>query len=131
VLLRGERGDDQGEVQFKGERDSTSSHLMNWSAACHKMMEERHCFSLTIEENLMTRAYTRTDSRATIRRSLEAVTSIFRLKSGAAIGGATGGEQQMCAIRARADGRRPILPDEPSWASHHQIVEEIFDIVKT
>ncbi len=45
-------------------------------------MEGRHCFGhLTIEENLLTGAFTRRDGRAAIARDLEAIYAYFpRLK---------------------------------------------------
>jgi branched-chain amino acid transport system ATP-binding protein len=136
TLLRGERGDvTKGEVQFKGERvdQLTPNELVKRGLS--QVMEGRHCFGhLTIEENLLTGAYTRTDSRADIKASLEAVYQYFpRLKERRAsqAGYTSGGEQQMCAI-GRALMARPsmILLDEPSMGIAPQIVEEIFDIVK-
>ena len=136
TLLRGERGDvTKGEVQFKGERvdQLTPNELVRRGLS--QVMEGRHCFGhLTIEENLLTGAYTRSDSRADIRASLDAVYHYFpRLKERRAsqAGYTSGGEQQMCAI-GRALMARPsmILLDEPSMGIAPQIVEEIFDIVK-
>ncbi len=98
-------------------------------------MEGRHCFAhLTIEENLLTGAYTRSISRAELRAALESVYHYFpRLKERRAslAGYTSGGEQQMCAI-GRALMAKPsmILLDEPSMGIAPQIVGEIFDIVK-
>ena len=99
-------------------------------------MEGRHCFQhLTVEENLLTGAYTRGLGRAELKRDLERVYEYFpRLQaSGAARrpGYTSGGEQQMTAI-GRALMARPkmILLDEPSMGLAPQIVEEIFEIVK-
>ena len=136
TLLRGERGDvTKGEVQFKGERvdQLTPNELVKRGLS--QVMEGRHCFGhLTIEENLLTGAYTRTDSRAEIRASLEAVYHYFpRLQErrGSLAGYTSGGEQQMCAL-GRALMAKPtmILLDEPSMGIAPQIVEEIFGIVK-
>ena len=108
----------------------------NWFAAgCIQVMEGRHCFGhLTIEENLLTGAYTRTDGRGAVAADLEMVYNYFprlreRRKSQA--GYTSGGEQQMCAI-GRALMSRPstILLDEPSMGLAPQLVEEIFEIVK-
>ena len=82
-------------------------------------MEGRHCFEhLTVEENLMTGAYTRSDGRAAVNDDLEMVYGYFprikdRRKSQA--GYTSGGEQQMVAI-GRALMAKPsmILLDEPS-----------------
>ena len=136
TLLRGERGDvTKGEVLFKGERvdQMTPSELVRRGLS--QVMEGRHCFGhLTIEENLLTGAYTRKGSRADIRAALEGVYHYFpRLKTrrSSLAGYTSGGEQQMCAI-GRALMAKPsmILLDEPSMGIAPQIVEEIFGIVK-
>ena len=136
TLLRGERGDvTKGEVQFKGERVDhlTPNELVKRGLS--QVMEGRHCFGhLTIEENLLTGAYTRSLSRAELKESLDKVYHYFpRLKERRAsqAGYTSGGEQQMCAI-GRALMAKPsmILLDEPSMGIAPQIVEEIFGIVK-
>jgi branched-chain amino acid transport system ATP-binding protein len=136
TLLRGERGDvTKGEVQFKGERvdQLTPNELVKRGLS--QVMEGRHCFGhLTIEENLLTGAYTRSLSRAELKTSLEKVYHYFpRLKTrrGSQAGYTSGGEQQMCAI-GRALMAKPsmILLDEPSMGIAPQIVDEIFGIVK-
>lgn len=136
TLLRGERGDvTKGSVLFKGDRidQLTPSALVRRGLA--QVMEGRHCFAhLTIEENLLTGAYTRRISRAALAEALEHVYHYFpRLKQRRATqaGYTSGGEQQMCAI-GRALMAKPsmILLDEPSMGLAPQIVEEIFDIVK-
>ena len=136
TLLRNERGDvTKGEVRFKGERvdQLTPDQLVRRGLV--QVMEGRHCFGhLSVEENLLTGAFTRSDSRAEIRQSLEAVYSYFpRLKErrGSQAGYISGGEQQMCAI-GRALMAKPtmVLLDEPSMGIAPQVVEEIFTIVK-
>jgi branched-chain amino acid transport system ATP-binding protein len=135
-LLRAERGEvTKGAIRFKGERVDklTANDLVRRGAI--QVMEGRHCFGhLTIEENLLTGAFTRRDGRAAIGRDLEAIYGYFpRLKErrGALAGYASGGEQQMCAI-GRAMMSRPelILLDEPSMGLAPQVVEEIFEIVR-
>ncbi|MYN05789.1 ABC transporter ATP-binding protein [Pseudoduganella aquatica] len=136
TLLRGERGDvTKGEVQFKGERvdQLTPNELVKRGLS--QVMEGRHCFGhLTIEENLLTGAYTRNLGRAELKESLDKVYHYFpRLKERRAsqAGYTSGGEQQMCAI-GRALMAKPsmILLDEPSMGIAPQIVDEIFGIVK-
>ena len=136
TLLRGERGDvTKGEVRFRGERvdQLTPNELVKRGLS--QVMEGRHCFGhLTIEENLLTGAYTRQISRAELKQSLEKVYHYFpRLKErrSSQAGYTSGGEQQMCAI-GRALMAKPsmILLDEPSMGIAPQIVAEIFDIVK-
>jgi branched-chain amino acid transport system ATP-binding protein len=135
-LLRAERGEvTKGEIKFKGERvdRSTPNDLVRRGAI--QVMEGRHCFGhLTIEENLLTGAFTRRDGRAAIARDLEGIYNYFpRLKQRrySLAGYVSGGEQQMCAI-GRAMMARPslILLDEPSMGLAPQIVEEIFTIVR-
>jgi branched-chain amino acid transport system ATP-binding protein len=136
TLLRGERGDvTKGEVTFKGQRvdQLTPNELVKRGLS--QVMEGRHCFGhLTIEENLLTGAYTRQISRAELKASLEKVYHYFpRLKErrSSLAGYTSGGEQQMCAI-GRSLMAKPsmILLDEPSMGIAPQIVAEIFSIVK-
>jgi branched-chain amino acid transport system ATP-binding protein len=101
---------------------------------CIQVMEGRHCFAhLSVEENLLTGAYTRREGYAAIRRDLDLVYSYFpRLKErrGSTAGYISGGEQQMCAIgRALMSRPKMILLDEPSMGLAPQLVEEIFEIV--
>ena len=98
-------------------------------------MEGRRCFGhLTVEENLLTGAFTRRDGKAAVARDLEMVYGYFpRLKErrGSLAGYTSGGEQQMCAVgRALMSRPKMILLDEPSMGLAPQIVEEIFEIVK-
>ncbi|MFA9215497.1 MAG: ABC transporter ATP-binding protein [Sphingomonadaceae bacterium] len=136
TLLRGERGDvTKGEVQFKGERvdQLTPNELVKRGLS--QVMEGRHCFGhLTIEENLLTGAYTRSLSRSELKAALDKVYHYFprlRERRSSQAGYTSGGEQQMCAI-GRALMAKPsmILLDEPSMGIAPQIVEEIFGIVK-
>jgi branched-chain amino acid transport system ATP-binding protein len=137
TLLKGERGDiTKGSIEFKGERiDHLTPADLVRKGVC-QVMEGRHCFAhLSIEENLLTGAYSRKVPGAQIRQDLEMVYSYFpRLKQRRASLAAytSGGEQQMCAI-GRALMARPtmILLDEPSMGLAPQIVEEVFSIVKS
>jgi len=134
-LLRAERGDvTKGSIEYKGERIEmlTPNDLVKKGVI--QVMEGRHCFGhLTVEENLLTGAYTRRDGRAAIARDLEMVYGYFprlkeRRKSQA--GYTSGGEQQMTAIgRALMSKPETILLDEPSMGLAPQLVEEIFEIV--
>lgn len=135
-LLGAERGDvTKGNIEFKGQRidQMTPNDLVKRGVI--QVMEGRHCFGhLTIEENLLTGAYTRSISRAELKESLEKVYHYFpRLKTRrtSQAGYTSGGEQQMCAIgRALMAKPEMILLDEPSMGLAPQIVEEIFEIVK-
>ncbi len=134
-LLRAERGEvTKGTIELAGEKVQhlTANDLVK--RGCVQVMEGRHCFEhLTVEENLMTGAYTRGNS-SEVKADLELVYEYFprlkeRRKSQA--GYTSGGEQQMCAI-GRALMARPklILLDEPSMGLAPQLVEQIFEIVK-
>lgn len=135
-LLGAERGDvTKGTITFKGEdvHSLTPNELVRRGVI--QVMEGRHCFEhLTVEENLLTGAYTRKDGRKGIADDLELVYQYFpRLKERrtSQAGYTSGGEQQMLAV-GRALMARPtvILLDEPSMGLAPQLVEEIFEIVK-
>ncbi|HIB56105.1 MAG TPA: ABC transporter ATP-binding protein [Alphaproteobacteria bacterium] len=135
-LLRSERGDvTKGSIEYLGERvDQLSSNDLVKKGVI-QVMEGRHCFEhLTVEENLLTGAYTRRDGRAEIYKDLELVYDYFPLlkdRRRSQAGYTSGGEQQMTAL-GRALMARPkmILLDEPSLGLAPQLVEEIFDIVR-
>ena len=135
-LLRAERGDvTKGQILYRGARiDQLDPAALVKRGIC-QVMEGRHCFQhLTVEENLLTGAYTRGALGGGIREDLEKVYGYFpRLKERrhAQAGYTSGGEQQMTAI-GRALMARPqlILLDEPSMGLAPQLVEEIFEIVK-
>jgi branched-chain amino acid transport system ATP-binding protein len=136
-LLHAERGEvTKGVIWFDGAIVHSLSPNVLVRRGCIQVMEGRHCFGhLTIEENLLTGAFTRRDNNAGIRRDLEKVYGYFpRLKERrhAVAGYTSGGEQQMCAIgRALMSRPKMILLDEPSMGLAPQIVEEIFVIVRT
>ena len=135
-LLKGERGEvTKGSILFDGARIEKLSPAELVRRGVIQVMEGRHCFAhLTVEENLLTGAYSRRASRADIDVELEKVYSYFpRLKTrrSSQAGYTSGGEQQMTAVgRALMARPRMILLDEPSMGLAPQILEEIFDIVK-
>jgi branched-chain amino acid transport system ATP-binding protein len=135
-LLHAERGEvTKGAIVFDGERVDRLSPNDLVRRGAIQVMEGRHCFGhLTIEENLLTGAFTRRDGRAAVMHDLEAVYTTFpRLKQRrtSQAGYASGGEQQMCAIgRAMMSRPKLILLDEPSMGLAPQVVEEIFEIVR-
>jgi branched-chain amino acid transport system ATP-binding protein len=135
-LLHAERGEvTKGAISFKGERVDGLSPNDLVRRGCIQVMEGRHCFGhLTIEENLLTGAFTRRDGAKAIARDLEAIYGYFpklKQRRQSLAGYTSGGEQQMCAI-GRAMMARPemILLDEPSMGLAPQVVEEIFEIVR-
>jgi branched-chain amino acid transport system ATP-binding protein len=135
-LLRTERGEvTKGSIEFNGQRtDKLTTNDLVKMGVC-QVMEGRHCFGhLTVEENLLTGAYTRKLSRTEIKDELERVYHYFpRLKTRrtSQSGYTSGGEQQMTAV-GRALMAKPsmILLDEPSMGLAPQIVAEIFEIVR-
>ena len=136
-LLRSERGDvTKGSILYKGDRIQGLSPADLVERGVIQVMEGRHCFEhLTIEENLLTGAYTRRDGGKATVDDLDMVYDYFprlreRRKSQA--GYTSGGEQQMCAIgRALMSRPETILLDEPSMGLAPQLVEQIFEIVKS
>ena len=134
-LLQGERGEvTKGSIELRGEQIQNLSPADLVKRGVVQVMEGRHCFAhLTIEENLMTGSYTRTD-KGEIAANLEKVYNYFpRLKTRRTSQAAytSGGEQQMCAIgRALMSNPNLVLLDEPSMGLAPQIVEEVFNIVK-
>ncbi|MBH68492.1 MAG: ABC transporter ATP-binding protein [Rhodospirillaceae bacterium] len=135
-LLGTERGEvTKGSIQYESSeiQDLNPSTLVKRGVI--QVMEGRHCFEhLTVEENLLTGAYTRGRDRAGIAEDLEMVYGYFpRLKERykSLAGYISGGEQQMVAI-GRALMARPklMLLDEPSMGLAPQLVEEIFGIVE-
>jgi branched-chain amino acid transport system ATP-binding protein len=135
-LLHGERGTvNKGTIVFDGVEVHNRSPNELVRRGCIQVMEGRHCFGhLTIEENLLTGAFTRHEGKAEIAKELERVYSYFpKLKErrNSLAGYTSGGEQQMCAVgRALMSRPKMILLDEPSMGLAPQIVEEIFNIVK-
>ena len=135
-LLKSERGDvTKGTIHYQDERVDSMTPADLVKRGVIQVMEGRHCFGhLTIEENLLTGAYTRKVSKGDIQASLDRVYQYFpRLKQRRAsqAGYTSGGEQQMAAIgRALMADPKMILLDEPSMGLAPQIVEEIFEIVR-
>ena len=135
-LLAAERGDvTKGTIEFKGKRvDKLTTNDLVRMGVC-QVMEGRHCFQhLTVEENLLTGAFTRKVSRGELAAALERVYHYFpRLKQRrtSQSGYTSGGEQQMTAVgRALMAQPSTILLDEPSMGLAPQIVDEIFQIVQ-
>ena len=134
-LLASERGEvTKGSVSFSNEyiHDLDPAQLVKKGVI--QVMEGRHCFEhLTVEENLLTGAYTRSNNKE-VKDDLERVYNYFprlRDRRTSLAGYTSGGEQQMCAIgRALMSKPETVLLDEPSMGLAPQLVEEIFNIVK-
>jgi branched-chain amino acid transport system ATP-binding protein len=136
-LLKSERGEvTKGSIKYRGKVIQHQDPADIVKGGVVQVMEGRHCFEhLTVEENLLTGAYTRREGKAAIQADLEMVYAYFprlkeRRKSQA--GYTSGGEQQMTAIgRALMSRPETILLDEPSMGLAPQLVEQIFEIVKS
>ena len=136
-ILKSERGEvTKGSIEFMGDQVESLNPAELVNRGVVQVMEGRHCFEhLTVEENLMTGAYIRRDGRRAIADSLDKVYAYFprlreRRKSQA--GYTSGGEQQMIAVgRALMANPKVVLLDEPSMGLAPQLVEEIFQIVRT
>ena len=133
-LLASERGEvTKGSVTYSNEYipDLDPSQLVKKGVI--QVMEGRHCFEhLTVEENLLTGAYTRTNNKE-VKEDLERVYNYFprlRDRRTSLAGYTSGGEQQMIAIgRALMAHPTMILLDEPSMGLAPQLVKQIFEIV--
>ena len=134
-LLRTERGDvTKGTIEFRGEAVHRRDPSAVVTRGIVQVMEGRHVFEhLTVEENLLTGAYTRPGGRA-VRVDLERVYEYFprlRDRRGVRAGYVSGGEQQMVAIgRALMAHPKLMLLDEPSMGLAPMLVAEIFEIVE-
>jgi branched-chain amino acid transport system ATP-binding protein len=135
-LLRAERGEvTKGSIVFEGEEVHARSPNDLVRRGCIQVMEGRHCFGhLSVEDNLLTGAFTRRDGNAAIRTDLDLVYQYFprlKVRRASLAGYTSGGEQQMTAIgRALMSRPKMILLDEPSMGLAPQLVEEIFEIVR-
>ena len=136
TLLASERGDvTKGSIEFRGQRTDQLTPGEMVGMGMVQVMEGRHCFAhLSVEDNLLTGAFTRKISKAERSDALERVYAYFprlKVRRASLAGYTSGGEQQMTAI-GRAMMAKPsmLLLDEPSMGLAPQIVAEIFEIVR-
>ncbi len=104
------------------------------SGICHVPQGRRLFVGMSVRENLMMGAFSRSDGAA-VRNDLEWVLSLFpRIKEryNQLAGKLSGGEQQMVAI-ARGLMARPqiLMIDELSLGLSPIMVDTIFDVIKT
>ncbi len=133
-LLRAERGEvTKGVIEFLGERIDRRDAAEVVRRGIVQVMEGRRKFEhLTVEDDLLTGAYSRRDAHS-VQKDLDLVYGYFpRLAERRSVktGYISGGEQQMVVI-GRALMARPklMLLDEPSMGLAPLLVQEIFDIV--
>jgi branched-chain amino acid transport system ATP-binding protein len=136
TLLASERGQvTKGSIEFRGRRVDQLAPGDLVGMGMVQVMEGRHCFAhLTVEDNLITGAYTRPIRGAALQDALERVYAYFprlKVRRTSLAGYTSGGEQQMVAI-GRAMMAKPgmLLLDEPSMGLAPQMVAEIFEIVR-
>jgi branched-chain amino acid transport system ATP-binding protein len=123
-----------GSIQFKGQDITFTPAEQIVRLGISQVPEGRKIFApLTVRENLLMGAYTRSDPQE-IQNSMERVfTSFPRLKERInQLGGTlSGGEQQMLATgRGLMSLPTLLLMDEPSMGLSPILVEEIFRIIK-
>jgi len=135
-LLRSERGEvTKGTISLDGQRVDGLDAAEMVRRGVIQVMEGRRCFAhLSVEENLLTGAYTQARGRAALKADLERVYGYFprlKVKRKTLAGYASGGEQQMTAVgRALMARPRIVLLDEPSMGLAPQMAEEILSIVR-
>ena len=136
TMLAAERGKvTKGSINYDGTEVRNQSPYEMVALGMVQVLEGRRCFGhLTVEENIISGAYSRKLSKSQIKDELEKIYGYFnrlrdRRKSQA--GFTSGGEQQMIAV-ARAMMAKPkmLLLDEPSMGLAPQLVAEIFNIVR-
>ena len=124
----------QGSIEYNGE-DLTNLPTKDIVKKGIVMVPEgRKVFAnLTVEENLILGAYTRTDSNG-VKEDMVKVYDMFpRLKerSWQKAGTLSGGEQQMLAVgRALMIRPKVLMMDEPSLGLAPLLVKDIFEIIK-
>lgn len=136
TMLASEKGEvSKGTIKYDGTEIKKQNPSEMVGLGMVQVLEGRRCFGhLTVEENIISGAYSRKLSRGDLNAEVEKIYGYFkrlkeRRKSQA--GFTSGGEQQMIAV-ARAMMAKPkmLLLDEPSMGLAPQLVAEIFHIVK-
>ena len=124
----------EGAIEFNGQNITRWQPSQIVKAGISPVLEGRRIFPyLTVHENLLMGAYTRSDDE-TLSQDVSEILSQFSvlIERRNQLGGTlSGGEQQMLAI-ARALLARPkmLIMDEPSMGLSPLLVEKIFDLIQ-
>ena len=123
-----------GEVLWDGRPIHRETPAEVVRAGIAPVLENRRIFAdLTVHENLLMGAYTRSDAVG-IRQDLERVWTLFPVlaeRRGQPGGSLSGGEQQMLAMgRALLARPRLLVMDEPSMGLSPLYVDRIFEIIQ-
>ncbi len=123
-----------GEVLWDGRPIHRQTPAEVVRAGIAPVLENRRIFpDLTVHENLLMGAYTRSDAVG-IREDLERVWTLFPVlveRRGQPGGSLSGGEQQMLAMgRALLARPRLLVMDEPSMGLSPLYVDRIFEIIQ-
>jgi branched-chain amino acid transport system ATP-binding protein len=123
-----------GEILFQGKRiDAVPAHEIVTLGVAH-CPEGRKIFpKMTVEENLLLGAFTRSDSG--IKGDLDAAYDLFPIlaeRRSQSAGTFSGGEQQMLAMgRAMMSRPKLLMLDEPSMGLSPLMMKKIMQTVKT
>jgi branched-chain amino acid transport system ATP-binding protein len=124
----------EGAIEFNGQNITRWQPSQIVKAGISPVLEGRRIFPyLTVHENLLMGAYTRSDDK-TLSQDVSEILSQFSVlieRRNQPGGTLSGGEQQMLAM-ARALLARPkmLIMDEPSMGLSPLLVEKIFDLIQ-